>query len=46
MAASSAHIMVCVSSSLDASMKVVIFVGEWITEAPCRGLPSLCEPSA
>ena len=44
MAPSSALIMVCVSSSPDASMCVVVFVGEWMTEAPCLGLPSLCEP--
>ncbi len=24
---------------------MVVFVGEWITDAPCRGFPSLCEPS-
>ncbi len=23
---------------------MVVFVGEWITDAPCRGFPSLCEP--
>jgi hypothetical protein len=45
MAPSSALIIVCVSSSPDASMCVVVFVGEWMTEAPCLGLPSLCEPS-
>ncbi len=44
MAASSALVMVCVSSWPYASMKGVVFVGEWIAEAPCRGLPSLCEP--
>ena len=45
MAASSALVMVCVSSCPDASMYVVVFVGEWITEAPCLGFPSLWEPS-
>ena len=24
---------------------MVVFVGEWITDAPCLGFPSLCEPS-
>ena len=45
MAASSALIIVCVSSCPEASMYVVVFVGKWITEAPCLGLPSLCDPS-
>ena len=45
MAASSALMMVCVSSCPDASMQVVVFVGEWITDTPCLGFPSLWEPS-
>ncbi len=24
---------------------MVVFVGEWITDAPCLGFPYLCEPS-
>ena len=24
---------------------MVVFLGEWITDAPCLGFPSLCEPS-
>jgi len=41
MSASSALRIVCVSSWPDASMHVVVFMKEWITEAPSLGLPSL-----
>ena len=41
MATGLALISMCVSYWPDASMHVVVFVEEWITEAPSLGLPSL-----
>ncbi len=45
MATSSALVIVWVSSWPDASMYVVVLVGECITTAPIRGCPFWGEPS-